>query len=157
MSGARRVVVVGNSGSGKSSFAKALGLPHLDLDTLAWTAGEPPARTPLDEAGRRIEQFALENESGWVIEGCYADLAQVALPLASELVFLDLPVQRCQAHARARPWEPHKYPSKEAQDANLEMLLGWIAGYPEREGPLGRAAHVALYEEFGGAKERRTD
>ena len=26
----------------------------------------------------------------------------------------------------ARPWEPHKYPSKEAQDANLALLIGWI-------------------------------
>jgi hypothetical protein len=60
-----------------------------------------------------------------------------------------------QAHARARPWEPHKYASKEAQDANLDMLLGWIADYPSREGPLGRAAHEALFEGFTGRKERR--
>ncbi len=39
-----KVLVFGNSGSGKSTYAKALskrhGLAHLDLDTIVWEAGE---------------------------------------------------------------------------------------------------------------------
>ena len=151
-----RILVFGNSGSGKSTLAAELaaerGLTHIDLDTIAWLPTDPPQRVPLPEAQRRLQ--SLTQADAWVAEGCYADLIELLLPNATEIIFLDLPVARCQAHARSRPWEPHKYPSKEAQDANLEMLLGWIAAYPDREGELGRAAHVALFDAFTGEKRR---
>ncbi len=160
MNGAqKRVVVLGNSGAGKSTLARALaaahGLAHLDLDTLAWHPTDPPERTPLDEAGKALDAFTNAN-TRWVVEGCYADLAALIAPRADTMIFLDLSVAACQQHARARPWEPHKYPSQEAQDANLPMLLDWIAAYPEREGPLGRPAHAALFERFQGHRDHRT-
>lgn len=152
-----RTVVIGNSGSGKSTLAAKLaeerGSVHLDLDTLAWEATDPPSRRALDVVGQQLDAFVAENER-WVVEGCYADLAELMLVHANELIFLDLPVEQCRRHARARPWEPHKYPSKAAQDANLEMLLDWIAAYPSREGVMGRPAHLALYENFAGTKRR---
>ncbi len=155
----KRVVVLGNSGAGKSTLAKQLahthGLAHLDLDPLAWQPTDPPARTPLHEAQQAIDAF-LEAHTAWVVEGCYADLVALIAPRAATMIFLDLSVAVCQAHARARPWEPHKYPSKEAQDENLPMLLDWIAAYPDREGPLGRAAHLGLFDAFEGEKEHRT-
>ena len=131
----KRVLVIGNSASGKSTLAKALsaapGVTHLDLDTLAWQPVTPPERRPLDESRQAIDAFVATNDH-WVVEGCYADLAAMAAPASTTLVFLDLPVAQCLEHARQRPWEPHKYDSPEAQDANLSMLLDWIAAYPER-------------------------
>lgn len=45
-----RIVIFGNSGSGKSTYAKAqaarLGCPHLDLDTIAWLPDLSPPDTP---------------------------------------------------------------------------------------------------------------
>ncbi len=153
----RRVLIMGNSGSGKSTLAHELaaahGLTHLDLDTLAWQPTQPPERLPLPESEAKLRAFTSEHQS-WVMEGCYADLLELMVSEADELIFLDRPVETCQEHARARPWEPHKYPSKEAQDANLVMLLDWIAAYPDREGELGRPAHVALFERFSGRKRR---
>lgn len=155
----RRILIMGNSGSGKSTLGRRLadehGLTHLDLDPFAWLPTDPPERMPLAEAEGSI-RAALDEGQGWVVEGCYADLLGVLAEDATELVYLALPVETCQAHARARPWEPHKYPSREAQDANLAMLLEWIAAYPERQGPMGRAAHVELFERFGGSKRRVT-
>lgn len=152
-----RMLIFGNSGAGKSTLATRLaadhGVRHLDLDELAWQPTQPPERVPLEIAGRKIRDFTAQFDS-WVVEGCYADLLELLLPEATELVFLDPPVAICQDHARRRPWEPHKYPSKEAQDANLEMLLQWIAAYPERDGPLGRRAHESLFQAFGGKKRR---
>ena len=150
-----RLVVFGNSGAGKSTLARSLteeGLPHLDLDTLAWEPTTPPTRAPLARAGAEIHAF-VERHDRWVVEGCYADLIALVLDRATKLVFIDASVETCQAHARMRPWEPHKYPSPEAQDANLPMLLEWIAGYPSRDGPLGRASHVALFQAFDGDKQ----
>lgn len=154
----RRILVFGNSGSGKSTLAASLaaehGIEHLDLDPLAWQPTEPPTRLPLEEAAQKLRTFG-ESHSEWVVEGCYADLLELLSEDATSAIFLDLPVAECQANARKRPWEPHKYASKEAQDAKLEMLLDWIAEYPEREDVLGRRSHEALFDSFAGVKERR--
>ena len=150
-----RILIFGNSSSGKSTLARELAdrehLAHLDLDTLAWLPTSPPKRRPLRDAGADIEHFIEANE-GWVIEGCYADLISLAIPASTELFFMDLPVEDCIANAKARPWEPHKYESKEAQDARLPMLIDWISEYNEREGPFSRDAHVALFDGYFGKK-----
>lgn len=152
-----RIAILGNSGSGKSSLAARLAaerqLAHLDLDTLAWLPSAPPERVPLSAAREQILRFT-EAHGRWVVEGCYADWVEIALPLATELLFLDLPVHQCQQNARRRPWEPHKYPTPAAQNANLPMLLQWIAQYPSRPGPLGRAEHERLFLASEGAKRR---
>lgn len=154
-----KAVIFGNSGSGKSTLAKRMaqdkGLGHLDLDTLAWEPTTPPQRKPLEVSEAAILAFTGEHEN-WVIEGCYADLIALTFPLADQLIFLDLPVEDCVAHAKARPWEPHKYPSKEAQDANLDMLLDWIRDYPQRNDSCSRQAHVGLFDAFTGEKQRIT-
>lgn len=146
-----RVVIVGNSGSGKSTLALRLtrirGLAHLDLDTLAWEPVMPPVRRPLADSAREIDTFTRTNR-GWVVEGCYADLLTLALPLCTLLIFLNPGVEACVQNARTRPWEPHKYPSKAAQDANLNMLIRWISEYDNRADELSLAAHRSLYDGF---------
>ena len=154
----KRYVLVGNSGSGKSTLASRLsrgaGAAHLDLDTLAWTGATPPTRRPVDDSARAINAFmdAHDARSGWVIEGCYADLIVVAATRATRLLFLNPGLEACLTNARARPWEPHKYPSKEDQDASLEFLLGWIRDYATRDDVFSLAAHRALFDAFAGDK-----
>lgn len=155
----RRILVFGNSGSGKSTLAKSIastdGYAHFDLDSIAWLPTPPPERAPIDDSRRHIEQF-INEYSDWVIEGCYADLIEIALPEATEMVFLNLSVNDCIANAQQRPWEPHKYPSKELQDSNLKMLIDWIRGYPDRNDACSLAAHEELYSRFEGNKTMRT-
>lgn len=151
----RRVIVFGNSGSGKSTLAARLsaeqGLAHLDLDSVAWSAGSPPERMPIDDSLARISNFMAQHK-GWVIEGCYTDLLAPVSSRANELVFMDLPVEACVENARRRPWEPHKYSSKAAQDRNLSMLIDWIGEYYERADHFSHASHLNLYTQFAGAK-----
>ena len=150
-----RILIFGNSGSGKSTLARHLGrqrgLAHLDLDTLAWLPEMPPRRAPLATSAEAIRHF-LDKHAAWVIEGCYSDLLQLVTDAASELIFLNLPVADCLDNARARPWEPHKYPSPEAQNANLDRLLDWIRQYEVRQDEFSYQAHQALYDEFHGTK-----
>jgi len=84
-----------------------------------------------------------------VIEGCYADLVEMCLANCTHLLFLDPGTAACIQNAKRRPWEPHKYANKEAQDANREMLLGWIRDYDDA---CSRKAHEALFAGFGGRK-----
>ncbi|MCB2102966.1 MAG: hypothetical protein KDE22_18965 [Rhodobacterales bacterium] len=155
----RRITIFGNSGSGKSTLAKGLAaandLAHLDLDRLAWLPAPPPRRRRLSDSTRDMDAF-MAAHGAWVIEGCYSDLIEFALPWATEVVFLDLPVADCIANARARPWEPHKYTSKAAQDSNLPMLEAWITAYGIRDDTFSRSAHQALYDAFPFRKTRLT-
>lgn len=154
----RKIIIFGNSGSGKSTLAAKLcdeGLAHLDLDVLAWLPSSPPERRSTEQAYAEIQHFIAENAE-WVIEGCYSDLLERVMPFATEAIFMNLPVELCQENARNRPWQPHKYESKEAQDHNLKMLLDWIAGYGDRSGALSYRAHNALYDSFRGEKKEIT-
>jgi adenylate kinase family enzyme len=144
---------MGNSGAGKSTLATQLaaehGLVHLDLDTLAWLPTTPPQRAP--DGLAKLEAF-LRAHDQWVIEGCYADLLEPATKQSTELVFVNPGVEVCIEHCRARPWEPHKYASKEAQDANLPMLIDWIRAYETRTDEFSLRAHRALFDSFTGEK-----
>ena len=148
-------MIFGNSGSGKTTLALNLctdeGLAHLDLDTLAWQPTSPPIRRPLDQSRLEIEKFIHSNES-WVIEGCYTDLLEMAGGESNEIIFIKLPVEDCLANARNRPWEPHKYESKQAQDSNLEMLLDWIAQYVKRTDTFSETAHNDFFEKYSDQK-----
>ena len=98
-----------------------------------------------------ISEFLNANEE-WLIEGCYCDLLELVTTKADEVIFLNLPISTCIANAKKRPWEPHKYQSKEAQDANLKMLIDWISNYTYRNDTFSKAAHEKLYDEYQGKK-----
>jgi adenylate kinase family enzyme len=154
-----RTLIIGNSGAGKSTLARRLAsehtLAHLDLDTLAWLPQTPPQRRPLADSAADIAAFTTRH-TDWVIEGCYADLIELALPHCSLLVFLNPGVDACLAHCRARPWEPHKYPSKAAQDANLPMLLDWVRDYARRDDACSLSHHRRLFDAHPGEKTELT-
>ena len=150
-----RIAIVGNSGSGKSTLAKRLAaagnVAVLDLDTIAWEPGQVALPRDRVDAAADVLAFCRSNED-WVVEGCYASLIEIALELNPELVVLDPGVEQCTENCRTRPWEPHKYSSKAAQDANVEMLLEWIGQYSSREDEFSYAAHLGFYDRFQGRK-----
>ncbi len=151
-----KILIFGNSGSGKSTLAKKISanndVAHLDLYTIAWQQTSPPTRAPISKSAIQINNFINAHEN-WVIEGCYSDLLKLAMVKADEVIFLNLPVKECIITAQNRPWEPHKYETKAAQDSNLEMLINWISQYPKRDDYFSQQAHLELFTAFAGKKE----
>lgn len=152
----KNILIFGNSGSGKTTLAKQLQqdfeLKHLDLDTLAWAESETPTRKDLSISFNEIDSF-LANENNWVVEGCYADLLEYVAKNANEMIFLNPGIDVCIKHCRARPWEPHKYASKEEQDKNLDMLIDWVREYESRDDEFSLKQHKKLYDRFLGNKK----
>lgn len=155
----KKIVIFGNSGSGKSTLAKELSqgsrLAHLDLETLAWLPTPPPERSPVSDSKKETDVF-LNTNSGRIIEGCYSDLLELVIPYASEIFFLNLPINDCIANAKNRPWEPHKYVSLEARNENLEMLVKCITQYGERQDTFSQSSHQLLFDAFVGEKTMYT-
>ncbi len=124
----------------------------MDLDTVAWVPGaETPTRRSLNASSGEILGI-IDAEQNWVVEGCYADLLEVTLSRATEMVFLNPGTDVCIENARKRPWERHKYSTPEAQDANLGMLIEWIKEYHRRPDEFSYVAHRRLFDTFVGQK-----
>jgi adenylate kinase family enzyme len=155
----KRILILGNSGSGKSTYAKQIadreGLTHVDLDPYAWRPTDPPIRRAVEDSLKEL-RAALPGH-GWVVEGCYADLVEGVSHDADLLLFLNPGVEACVRHCRARPFESHKYETPEAQDQNLAMLIEWVRGYDTREGPMSLAGHRAVFDGFEGEKRELRD
>lgn len=154
-----RLLIIGNSGSGKSWRARALaaqhGLVHLDLDTIVWE----PGQIAVPRAPQQVQADLLAFVNGhdrWVAEGCYADLVEAALPWCTELVFMNPGLDTCLENNRRRPWEPHKYASMEAQQDKLAFLLEWVEGYYTRDDAMSYARHRRLFDGFAGTRREVT-
>lgn len=154
----KKIIIFGNAGSGKSTlarqFVKEFSISHLDLDSLAWKDTKPPSRELLDISKDKINHF-IEKNNSWVIEGGYSDLLAVTLAHANEMIFLDLDVNLCIKNCLARPWEPHKYHSIDAQNENLNFLIHWVKQYPFRDEAFSLRSHQKLFNDFNGKKIRR--
>ncbi|MBF2054553.1 MAG: AAA family ATPase [Candidatus Sericytochromatia bacterium] len=151
--------IVGNAGSGKSTFARRLaqqsGAICLSLDAIAFESGTSQRR-PLADSLAAAEAF-MDQHSQWVLEGCYADIFEALLSRAEALYFLNPGTAACIAHCRARRWEPDKFASPAEQATQLEALIPWVSSYDTRDDAYGLRQHRALFEAFQGPKYEFTD
>lgn len=89
----RRIAIYGPSGSGKSTLARELGaklsLPVLELDAVFHAH---PNWVDLDREEFREQVGAyLAEHDAWVIDGNYAHVRDLVLPLAETAIWLKLP------------------------------------------------------------------
>lgn len=86
-----RVVVIGTSGSGKSTFARTLAesfdLPLVELDAIHWMPGweERPTEHFLEMVD------AATSGERWVVDGNYSKARDVVWPRADTVIWLDYP------------------------------------------------------------------
>lgn len=150
-----KILVYGNSGSGKSTYAQALaarhGLIHLDLDSIVWEPGRIAVQRDPQAILASLMEFIAAHPS-WVIEGCYGELVQAASGLCSQLIFLNPGQEACLANNLCRPWEPHKYASMEEQNSMLANLQAWVAGYYGRSDAWSYAEHRRIFDAHSGPK-----
>ena len=95
----RRVIVTGLAGSGKSTFALALGaktdLQVIHLDLHFWKPGwiEP------SESEWREKQHAVLDGDAWIADGNYPETLDLRLDRADTVVLLDMPWRLCSGRA----------------------------------------------------------
>lgn len=154
-----KVIVYGNSGSGKSTYARALaaghGLAHLDLDSIVWEPGKIAVQRDPQSMADSLAEF-ISSHADWVIEGCYGELVREASAHCTQLVFLNPGLEACQSNNRRRAWEPHKYASLEEQNSMLPTLQSWVAEYYSRDDAWSYKEHRLIFDEYPGSKVEYT-
>ena len=120
-------------------------IPRLSLDEIAWDQG--PRRKPLTESLVLLSEFLSAKEQ-WVIEGCYGDLIEAALPHCTQLRFLNPGIETCVDHCNRRPWEASKFSSAEQQNAMLGQLIQWVKEYETRNDEYGLKRHRQIFANF---------
>jgi adenylate kinase family enzyme len=84
-----RLVVVGTSGSGKTTMAarlaRILGVPHVELDALQHGRNWEQAT----EAQLRERAADATTGEGWVVDGNYSAVRDVVWPHATAIIWLD--------------------------------------------------------------------
>ena len=87
----KKVLVIGSSGSGKSTFARRLGeilkLPIIHLDSIFWHSDW--VETPKDEWRTKVAK-AIQGDS-WILDGNYSATMDLRLPVCDTVIFLETP------------------------------------------------------------------
>ena len=137
MDGVLRVSVVGNSGSGKTTIAAALGAaldaPHLELDSVFHQPGW--VQLADEEFRRRVAEFVVAER--WVTDGNYSSKVQDLIwARADTVVWLDPPRHRVMRRiiwrtlrrvvARAELWNGNREPWTNLLRADpMKSIIAW--------------------------------
>ena len=145
-----RTVVIGNSGSGKSTLATAMAklvqIPVIDLDLLHWEGDDYGSKRNEDVARRMV--LEASNQPRWIIEGAFGWLAEVAIPKANALIWLDFPWSLCRAGLLARGLR------RGATSQDAAKLMEWAEAYWTRQTSTSFTGHSKIFEEYSGTKLR---
>ena len=152
MLGVMKVVIIGNSGSGKTWLATRLAAcgsaTVIHLDNLFWEPGGFDRKRSKDDVLALIETSKLT--PSWVVEGIFGELAELYFPEAEVLIWLDLDWPSCKARVEQR--ETNMAVSQ--SQAGLAKLLDWAAAYTTRSDKRSFAGHRDIFARFTGLRIR---
>jgi adenylate kinase family enzyme len=149
----RRVVVIGSSGSGKSTVARRIGertgLPVFHLDVLYFKPGW--VKTPKPEWSEVIAQLAARDS--WIIDGNHASTLEVRLAACDTIVFLEIPPWVCVWRVLKRCWQYRGRSRPDTGDGCPERLtlrmLMWVWAYSQKR----KARHLRMIHAVAHEKQ----
>jgi adenylate kinase family enzyme len=151
-----RTVIVGNSGSGKSWLAKRLGenasVQVIHLDEIFWRPGGFNEKRLLSEVQKLVD--TRKDETDWIVEGIFGDLASQFLSSAQTLIWLDFPWNVCKQRLEARRSGSKLHMGRVQSEQGFRELIRWAEAYYSRSGSCRYDAHLGLFESFTGKRLR---
>lgn len=139
----KRVLVIGSSGAGKSTFARRLGektgLKVIHLDVLYW---KPNWIESDKEEWRKTVENALKG-GAWIMDGNYSGTLALRLEACDTVIFLDFPRLTCTYRILKRVlfyWKDVRPDMAEgcAEQFDWEFTK-WVWNFPTRTKPLVEA------------------
>ena len=142
----QKIIVIGCSGSGKSSLSKKLrdvtGLPLFHLDNIWWQSDK--SHISREEFDQKLDEILLTDR--WMIDGDYSRTYEMRFQACDTIIFLDYPVDVCMNGIKERigknrtdiPW------TEQALDSELVKLV-------ERYETDNRPVILSLFEKYPDA------
>lgn len=150
----KRVVIIGNSGAGKSWLSARLsakvGARDVNLDTFYWEPGGYSNKRPTEVIDNDLKQ--LLSEDAWVVEGVFGALVEELLEFADTLIFIDIDWTKCEESLRLRGQNVSEETNAELAKNNFQALIQWASEYYFRKSKSSHSYHRQLFEKFDGVK-----
>lgn len=149
----KRVLVLGCSGSGKSTFSKQLaersGLPIVHLDSLYWKSGWVESTV---EEWNAITAELIQQDT-YIMDGNYSRTLAQRLQAADTVFFFDFSRYRCIYRVIKRRIQNHGQTREDMAEGCLEKIdwefIMWIWNFKARS----RAKVLSSLAEVQGEKE----
>ena len=143
----KKAIIIGASGSGKSTFAvmlhNATGLPLYNLDYIWWNAD----KTHISRPEFDLKLSDLLSRDSWVIDGDYSRTYEVRIAACDTVFFLDFDINICMQglthrlgkHRQDMPWIDYELDQdlvarvQKFETENKPTLLSLFAKYPEKK------------------------
>ncbi len=143
-----RILIFGNSGSGKSwlasKLAEKLQLKVIHFDKHFW---EPGGFNKMRD--RQVvyqEIIDLSQQKNWIMEGVFGELAEITLNTATVVIFLDKSWDECKSSLVIRGSESAQQTDPVQAEESFKQLLLWAENYWSRTGLRSHAGHQNLFD-----------
>lgn len=149
-----RMIIVGNSGSGKTWLAKKLanidGSPVIHLDHIFWEPGGFEKPRPSEVVTKMID--ISKSQKSWIAEGIFGELAERFIECAQYFVWLDTDWPICRDRLLNRGSESKRHMGRKESEEGLRQLVEWASQYYERKNERSYEGHKKLMNGFHGQK-----
>ncbi len=151
----RRILIIGNSGSGKTwlsqRLSELLNVGVIHFDDIFWEQGGFNKKREREIVYQEITK--LSQGDNWIMEGVFGDLALKAIPYATTLIFLNKEWSECKKALISRGSQSSKQLCSEKDaEANFQNLISWASEYYKRNSPSSLVGHSKLYNNFSKPK-----
>jgi adenylate kinase family enzyme len=148
------MIIIGNSGSGKTWLAARIAQPHgipvIHIDDIFWEPGGFDKKRPQEVVWSMIQEAKAKDS--WIAEGVFGELAEQFFDRAEGLVWLDIDWPTCQARLLKRGSESKKHMGRVESEQGLKNLVEWASQYYERTNARSYEGHKQLMDHFPGQK-----
>jgi len=139
----KKIVIIGNAGSGKSFLAQKLGkifnLPVFHLDQYFW---QPNWVHPDEHEYKKVHD-ALCLRDAWVMDGMQLRLLETRIKAADMVIFLDMPLSLCLWRIFKRTWKYHGKETPSSATGCTESFfrrefirfIQWVCGFKAKYPP----------------------
>lgn len=146
MKSGHKIIVLGCSGSGKSTFSKKLqeatGLPLVHLDNIWWRSDR--SHISREEFDRKLDEILQGKE--WIVDGDYSRTYEIRFQSCDTVIFLDYSFDECLSGIKERvgkertdiPWteqslDPELVKLVENYEKdNRPIVVSLIKKYPDK-------------------------
>lgn len=145
-----RILIIGNSGSGKTWLGRALSerkkIPLFHMDDIRWDQSGYEIRRSETDIERDLD--AIKNKDQWILEGVFGKMAQSCLSFADLLVWLDLPWEECKKNLLVRGPQFENVLTSSEKEKALNKLMEWASTHDSRNDANSWGFFNDLYTNF---------